>query len=604
MILRRLGAGLVQRPFAAVTLVWLAVCATLVLASSHIAAQRFPDVDDAMRLLQVRDLLAGQDWYDLHQYRVNPPAGTLMHWSRVVDVPLGGLIWLLSLVLAADRAEFAASFAIPLILLLLTMFTVARIALERAGLRAALIACAAFVLMPVLPAQFQPLRIDHHGWQVLSVALALWAVFLPRPARGAMMAGLAMAVGLIISLETVVMAAGFGLLLTWRWLIDPAARVWLVRYLQALAGGLVVLFALTRGAADLAAHCDAIAPSHLGLFVVIAAGVTLTGAANPASRSAVLAGLAASGAAGIALFGWSAPACLASPFAGLDPLVRDLWYLRVTEGMPLWQQPLLDALAAALTCLAALGVALFCAIRGAQGERGWWREYALLLAVAILGGFATWRSIAFTGMMATIPLAVLAGWVIDYWRTAAPLPARLAAVIALYLAFLPAAALQPFESLMVRAGANERVQIRPSRCDMYRAAAQLDRLPRGVVFTLLDIGPPVLLETHHSIVASGHHRSQAGMRSVIAAFTGNPQTARKLLVAHRADYVVVCKDLLEITNYRKFGGPGSFASLLTAGREPDWLVPVDLGLPDNLRVWKVVRPPVSEASAGDLLTNP
>ena len=46
-----------------------------------------------------------------------------------------------------------------------------------------------------------------------------------------------MATGLMISLETVVMAAGFALLLTWRWLVDDAERVWLVRYLQGLAGG-------------------------------------------------------------------------------------------------------------------------------------------------------------------------------------------------------------------------------------------------------------------------------------------------------------------------------------------------------------------------------
>jgi len=48
--------------------------------------------DDAMRLAQVRDLLAGQSWYDLTQWRMNVPFGLPMHWSRLIDAPIAGLI--------------------------------------------------------------------------------------------------------------------------------------------------------------------------------------------------------------------------------------------------------------------------------------------------------------------------------------------------------------------------------------------------------------------------------------------------------------------------------------------------------------------------------
>ncbi|MEE4316045.1 MAG: hypothetical protein V2I74_03585 [Erythrobacter sp.] len=595
MIPRRADIGLVQRPFPAIVLVWLGVSTIIALASPHLAAARFPDVDDTMRLLQVRDLLAGQDWFDLRQYRINPPEGTLMHWSRLVDAPLAGLIWLLSHVLPAARAEFLVAFAAPLLLMLMTMLAVGRIALQRFGLRVTLLAIGAFALMPMVPAQFQPLRIDHHGWQILMVALALWAVFQSHAVRGGTIAGLAMAAGLVISLETVVMAAGFALLFTWRWLADPAARVWLVRYLQALAGGLAAFFALTRGVADLAAHCDAIAPAHLGLFGTIAVGVSVLGLASPASRLMVLGGLAASGLAGIAVLGATAPACLASPFAGLDPLVRDLWYLRVTEGMPVWQQPIGEAFSAVVQCLVALGVAIVCAARGDEGLRDWWREYALVLAVAILGGLATWRSIAFAGIMCTIPLAVLAARVIDLWQGSARLPARLAAAIAIYLVFLPAPAALALDGLLHRTGAINEPEIFPSTCDIHNTMRHIDRLPAGIVFAPLDIGPPLLLDTHHSIIGSGHHRSASGMRDVIAAFTGNQATAHQQIAAHRADYVVVCTDVVEFTNYRAAGGPDSFANALVAGPLPDWLEPVDLPLPDALRVWKVVRPSSGQA---------
>src|SRR5437763_854664 len=50
----------------------------------------FLDTDDAMRMVQVRDLMAGQGWFDMIAHRLDPPDGLLMHWSRVVDVPLVG----------------------------------------------------------------------------------------------------------------------------------------------------------------------------------------------------------------------------------------------------------------------------------------------------------------------------------------------------------------------------------------------------------------------------------------------------------------------------------------------------------------------------------
>ena len=48
------------------------------------------DTDDNMRLMQVRALLDGQGWYDLRNYRLNPPVGFDIHWSRIVDLPIAG----------------------------------------------------------------------------------------------------------------------------------------------------------------------------------------------------------------------------------------------------------------------------------------------------------------------------------------------------------------------------------------------------------------------------------------------------------------------------------------------------------------------------------
>ena len=52
--------------------------------------------DDFMRLVQVRALLSGQPWYDLTAYRMFLPSGADIHWSRLIDAPLAGLIYTLS----------------------------------------------------------------------------------------------------------------------------------------------------------------------------------------------------------------------------------------------------------------------------------------------------------------------------------------------------------------------------------------------------------------------------------------------------------------------------------------------------------------------------
>jgi hypothetical protein len=77
--------------YARVALAWVMISGLMLVTSyGAIAAMRFPDPDDVMRLMQVRDLLNGQSWFDVHQYRVDAAGGGVpMHWSRLVDVPCG-----------------------------------------------------------------------------------------------------------------------------------------------------------------------------------------------------------------------------------------------------------------------------------------------------------------------------------------------------------------------------------------------------------------------------------------------------------------------------------------------------------------------------------
>src|SRR3982074_2512185 len=86
---------------------WAAVALALAAPSIKSGAFDAMSTGDAMRLVEVRDLIAGQGWFDLMQHRLDPP-GLPMHWSRVIDVPLAGLILALRPLLGRDGPEDAA----------------------------------------------------------------------------------------------------------------------------------------------------------------------------------------------------------------------------------------------------------------------------------------------------------------------------------------------------------------------------------------------------------------------------------------------------------------------------------------------------------------
>ena len=65
----------------------LLVMLVLLASASRLIEWRFPDPDDILRLVQVRDLLAGQGWFDLDQHRIDPLRNVPMHWSRLAGCP-------------------------------------------------------------------------------------------------------------------------------------------------------------------------------------------------------------------------------------------------------------------------------------------------------------------------------------------------------------------------------------------------------------------------------------------------------------------------------------------------------------------------------------
>src|ERR1700730_3345255 len=75
---RSMTAGATREPSFAILvgLAWLVVATDLVVRNWAGTALTLGDTDDAMRLVQLRDFLGGQGWFDLHQPRLGPPVGS------------------------------------------------------------------------------------------------------------------------------------------------------------------------------------------------------------------------------------------------------------------------------------------------------------------------------------------------------------------------------------------------------------------------------------------------------------------------------------------------------------------------------------------------
>src|SRR6476619_4024020 len=188
-----------------VVLTWLGFCAFWIYSNQwNIRWFALPDTDDNMRIMQVRALLHGQGWFDLRQYRMNPPFGANIHWSRLVDLPIAGLILGLRPLLGGPAAERWAVAIAPLLPYLLLLFSLGLTARRLIDRRAYPLLFIAMFFAGSTNGMFMPTRIDHHGWQLALLALSVAAMADPNKVRGGLTLGIATALSLSIGLEMMI----------------------------------------------------------------------------------------------------------------------------------------------------------------------------------------------------------------------------------------------------------------------------------------------------------------------------------------------------------------------------------------------------------------
>ncbi len=567
-----------------VALVWALVSVGLALiARDRIAAWAFPDPDDVLRLLQVRDWLSGQGWFDVTQHRVAPPVGNPMHWSRLVDLPIAAVELLARPFVGSLGAERVALIAVPLLTLGAAMALLARLARRVLPDERAIFAVCLLPLGIDVVHQLRPMRIDHHGWQMVA-ALVITTALIGRGARAGIVAGIAAALWLAISVEGLPFVAGMLALVALRWAIDPSERAMLIATLTSLTLGSVALFAGLHAPTTWGQPwCDAMSPVWLamlvtGMFVVVASALLA-----PKTRTGRLGGVALGGIAALLVLTSYAPQCLSGPFATLDPVVRDFWYVHVLEGQPVWKQsPVGIANALGVPLIGLIGSLLALRRQIGPARRGW-TTIAVLLAIAILATVQVQRGSGVANLLALPGASWVIGHLLVRARAIVPLLPRLAATAGAILLAVPGLIV----GTVLAWSAPPAVASPPPApgCDTARDMAALNALPRSVILAPIDAAPPILVLTRHAIVASAHHRGGDAIRDAILALSGDPERAHAIVRRRGVGYIVVCPAMAEADMLAERNPAGLWARL-RSGQRVDWLEPTLLP-GSSLRVWRV-----------------
>jgi len=571
-------------------LLWLLSAATAIAVCWHsIASFRFWDPDDAMRLLQVRDWMGGQSWFDVSQHRMNLPAGLSMHWSRLLDLPLAGLILLFEPFTGARVAETIAATAVPLATLGATMALVAGITRYRSGSAPALLAAAFCLLSVGTWYAMLPMRIDHHGWQIVAGLGMAWALVTRRDLRAAVVAGLCAALWAHISLEglafTVCAAGWLGLL----GVLDPGQRLRLPFFLGTLTCASAALYLAVHGFSLIGqTFCDQISPIHIATFA-LATLLGLASALLPGRSIALrIAALAVTAFGCAILYRVGAPQCAAGPFGALGPLGRGLWYMNVHEGRPLWEAPIDTRLSWGIFPWIGLAGVLATTVIARERHVERW-TYCVLLAGAIAIGLVVTRAGAFANLLA-IPGAVgLVAPLIrrtEQWPVAIRILPRAAAIL-----LLSPFAAQSTPVLLAlghdsKAAAPKTPVSGNPGCGQIDSLAPLDRVPATTVLAPLELGPIVLAGSHHSAVTGPYHRNPDALEDVLRFFTADPATAHAIAARRHAGLVLFCPAGGEMVAMAKVAPKGLAASLLR-GSAPPWLSPLRLPGTARLAVYRV-----------------
>jgi MFS family permease len=546
------------------------------------------DTDDNMRIMQVRALMQGQDWYDLRQYRLDPPHGANIHWSHFVDLPIVGIILLTKPFFGALVAERIAVALAPLIPLGVAMTGLGLTARRLVAPGAYLLSAGIMLCFVTAMSMFMPLRIDHHGWQLALLTLILAGLADPRALRGGLTIGIASALSLVIGLETLpwLAIAGGGVALRWILALEQSPRM--RGYGLALGGGVAFGFLVFSSRDNWVSRCDALTPVWLSVMLLASALVFLIASLRVESRGmrVLLAAFAGAIVAGFFALAW--PQCVGRP-EQISPELQRLWFTNISEVKPIYTRNWPTILSTSVLLIGLFG-SFWALWKHRMEDRGAaWATIALLSLGS--GLMVLWQARAApSALVFSVAGATAIGWnILVRTRTHSSVFVRVFGTFAAFL-LVSGLAVQLVAGRLPNPDAAKpgmkRVNHANASCATLTSMRPVGVLPKATILTFVDLGPRLITITHHDAIAGPYHRNGDAILDIQHAFRGTPDDARNTARKHGASLLLICPNMSESTIY-KSQAPKGFYMQLVAGKIPAWLERVPLPTNSPFMLWRI-----------------
>lgn len=600
------------------------------------------DSDDYMRLAQVANWLQGHGWYDVSQPRLSPGAHTVVHWSRLVDLPIALFALPLIKLFGMEAALFVAGLLVPPLLGILLLVLLPRLARPLLGERANLAVLLA-LFAPMMLFNFSPGRVDHHGYQILIAGFGLLClthlVQAPKDWRYALYPAAAFACGLWIGVEA----------LPWILLFIACLAV-----LAALDGKLLLRNAAIFGAA-LAVSTTVVLPLALPveefsrravswfsmayvIFAWLVAGMFSSAwligrqTKNKYLRLGLMGSL---GFFATTLFFYFVPDACQGPFANYDAYNSTIALANINEARPLGHAFLIDQQNTLTIARAILSffrflllpllalIAIVFNLRNAKPTmRPVWAIFgAFLLSATLLTLFWQGRVGYFMQLFTLAPLA----WLLVAWwekiarkvkKTGQRLWAQTGALFAvgpLPVLLLPAlyfaTPVYPDLVLFPATRAPEACPLKPTAEFIGSVFGYWERT--YTIMSGMNEGPQLLFRTQHNVIAANYN--VPGNQDAFNFFNArDDKSAQAVLKKWKVDLVLTCKSIAPfmagfdkpVFGTNAFLQPGKDGKLhlvsslknpsmierLVNGEPPAWLKQVEIPISNDYLLFEVHVP--------------
>jgi hypothetical protein len=543
------------------------------------------DTDDLLRAIEVRAFLNAGHWYDMSFPAVRMPEVFVTPWSRLVDVPYAAIAFVLQPFVGQPPALAIAFKLWPAIMAviyaLLTLSILRRIAPAKAELPLSAL-FGVLILSTYAIWEFSPGRIDHHNVQMLLLLAMLYGIC--RWDRlGGIIGGAAVAIGIVVGLETLPVLAVTLLALAFAWLLGFSGSARMLQWsgLSVAVTSLLMAALVIRPADYWTPRSDTFSAPFvealLGFGLLSALPMVFRRQSFSIVRTAVFVVL------GIAILGgivWQYPSLLDGPFPMIRGLAKTYWFDRIHQEKSALQFFVMDdyrsVMLLVVAGLLAVGSAP-AAWRAFRDDRPvlpilWSIVLAALLLAAVSNRFLR-LALAITPLLLPVVLG-------DLTRAASsPRPIAImsagSAMLALVVGGLAATVpkLAPpdaFDYLMMNGCAGEDF-------------SAIDALPSGRISTPPALGLQILYHRPEGVSVSSisFHRSAPAIGENLKLYMSGTATERVSLLKD-FDYLAVCRAPSALANDSRL----PLFSDLMAGRRIPGLVPMT-GRSDALMLFRI-----------------